>query len=219
MGVLSIENLSFRYRAGTPLIFADLDHEFTPGELTALVGSSGTGKSTLLYVLGLMLTPTSGRVRFDGQDMSSRSDYERSSFRSQQIGFVFQESELDGFRPILDSVCEPALYQGQRFTEVEARGRDLLAYVGLEDHMDKKPHQISGGQGQRVAIARSVMNDPSIILADEPTGNLDRDNAEIILRLLTTEAQRGKTVIIATHDPFVKDACTEVFDVSRGGQR
>lgn len=218
MGVLSIDNVSFRYSKDSHLIFDNLNYEFAPGELTALVGPSGTGKSTLLYVLGLMLAPSKGTVRFEGNDISSMTDYERSTFRSGQIGFVFQESELDAFRPIIESVCEPGLYQGKRFHDVEARGRSLLRYVGLEDHMDKKPNQISGGQGQRAAIARSVINDPAIILADEPTGNLDRDNADIILRLLANQADQGKTVIIATHDPFVKDACTSVFDVSKGGQ-
>lgn len=212
---LSVNNLSFRYAKTDRDVFSGLAHEFRPAALTALTGPSGCGKSTLLYVLGLMLGPTAGKVMFRNKPMSDLSDFERSHFRANNIGFVFQNSELDPFATILDSVLEPGLYAGRPYVQLRKRGQELLQQVGLSEFADQRPTQISGGQGQRAAMARSLINDPAIILADEPTGNLDRDNAKIILGLLRSAADAGRTVVVATHDPFVKDACDDVYDLRK----
>lgn len=162
-----------------------------------------------------MLRPTAGRVSFAEKSISTLSDYARSQFRATNIGFVFQDSELDPFATILDSVLEPGLYAGRPYAQLRTRGQELLEQEGLSEFANQRPTQISGGQGQRAAMARSLINDPAIILADEPTGNLDRDNATIILELLRNAALAGRTVVVATHDPFVKDACDDVYDVGK----
>ncbi|MDO5726788.1 MAG: ABC transporter ATP-binding protein [Bowdeniella nasicola] len=211
---LRIDELTFRYKTGLPEIFSHLSYEFPAGKLTALTGPSGCGKSTLLYVLGLMLSPTAGRVSYNDKSLSELDDCQRSAFRAREIGFIFQDSELDAFRPILESVIEPGLYAGLKATKLRRIGLQLLTHVGLGDQAEQKPTHISGGQGQRAAVARALINDPAIILADEPTGNLDRDNAAIVLDLLQTAASEGRTVVVATHDPFVKDACDCVIDIA-----
>ncbi|GAA1169003.1 ABC transporter ATP-binding protein [Nesterenkonia sandarakina] len=217
---LAIESLSFRYDRTEKDLFGGLDHTFTPGRVTAITGSSGRGKSTLLYILGLMLTPTQGTVRLHGQKVSTSTDTDRSKTRAADIGFVFQDAALDPSRSILDAVIEPGLYAGWRSSEARARGRELLESLGLAHRATHRPGEISGGQAQRVAVARSLIADPSVLLADEPTGNLDAANAQSVLEALshTTEhdhrgAAAGRTVVIATHDPFVIDFADEVLDL------
>lgn len=207
---VSVEDLRFAYRRGAEEIFDDLTYSFTPGAVTALTGPSGRGKSTLLYVLALMLTPTTGRVRLGETDASSLPDRDRSGLRAGTIGFVFQDSELDPSRSIVDSVMEPGLYAGLEKGALEDRARSLLARFGLEHRADHRPGEISGGQAQRVAVCRALVNEPAVILADEPTGNLDPDNAALVLDALAEAAAEGRTVIVATHDPQVVSRADEV---------
>lgn len=207
---VSVEDLRFAYRRGAEEIFDDLTYSFTPGAITALTGPSGRGKSTLLYVLALMLTPTTGRVRLGETDASSLPDRDRSGLRAGTIGFVFQDSELDPSRSIVDSVMEPGLYAGLEKGALEDRARSLLARFGLEHRADHRPGEISGGQAQRVAVCRALVNEPAVILADEPTGNLDPDNAALVLDALAEAAAEGRTVIVATHDPQVVSRADEV---------
>ena len=214
--MLAVEDVSFAYRRGAEELFGGLSHVFTPGKVTALTGPSGRGKSTLLYVLGLMLTPTRGQVLLDGAAVSSAADAVRSRVRAHRIGFVFQDSSLDPARTVLDSVVEPALYAGWRLGEARERGRDLLDRMGVAARADHRPGEISGGQAQRVAVCRALVTDPLVVLADEPTGNLDRDNAAGVLNALSAAAGRGadgiaRTVVIATHDPFVIEHADEVL--------
>lgn len=180
-------------------------HTFASGSVTALTGESGRGKSTLLYVLGLMLRPTAGEVLLGGQAVSRRSDAARSALRAQQFGFVFQDAVLDPSRSVLEAVIEPSIYSGTPRPVATARARELLHRFGLAHRADHRPGEISGGQAQRVAIARAMSARPAVVLADEPTGNLDRGNATTVLDVLRTAAQDGASVIIATHDPFVID--------------
>lgn len=215
MDTLRANNVSFAYGKG-PSVLEGLSYDFHPGALTALTGPSGCGKSTFLYILGLMLQPRSGAVCVGERDVSGLSDFQRSTFRARNVGFVFQDSELDDFSPILDSVVEPGLYVGNTYRQLVERGTELLAKVGLSGFEGKRPTKISGGQGQRAAMARALINSPAIILADEPTGNLDRGNAQTILSLLQEEARAGRTVVVATHAPFVIEACDYVLDVSAG---
>lgn len=222
--MLAVEDLSFAYRHGAEELFGGLTHEFSPGQVTAVTGASGRGKSTLLYVLGLMLTPSRGRVRLDGADVSAADDAVRSRVRAHRIGFVFQDSALDPTRTVLDSVVEPALYAGWGLGRARDRGRDLLEQMGVGARADHRPGEISGGQAQRVAVCRALVTDPVVILADEPTGNLDRDNAAGVLAALSaaaagadTGAGEGdgipRTVLIATHDPFVIEHADEVLSL------
>ncbi len=202
---LAIEDVRFAYGKSTTDLFGGLSHEFGPGTVTAVTAPSGRGKSTLLYILGLMLTPTAGEVIFNGRPISGLPDAERSSVRNASIGFVFQDAALDPRRTLIDNVVEPALYRGDRRKDAADRALTLLDSVGLSDHATKRPTAISGGQAQRVAFCRALVNGPSVILADEPTGNLDPDNSERLLTLLRAAAHRGSTVVIATHDPRVVD--------------
>lgn len=216
--MLAIEDLSFAYRRGAEELFGGLSHEFTPGKVTALTGPSGRGKSTLLYVLGLMLTPTRGHVLLDGDEVSDAADSIRSRVRAHRIGFVFQDSSLDPARTVLDSVVEPALYAGWRLGDARERGRDLLDRMGVAARADHKPGEISGGQAQRVAVCRALVTDPLVVLADEPTGNLDRDNAMGVLNALSAAAEHtsdgiARTLVIATHDPFVIEHADEVLSL------
>lgn len=211
--VLGVRDLRFAYRKGGEELFDGLTHDFTPGKVTALTGASGRGKSTLLYVLGLLLTPTGGQVLFDGEPMSDAKDAARAVVRARRVGFVFQDSELDPSRKVIDSVLEPALYAGYSHAERLTRAHELLARFGLAERADHRPGQVSGGQAQRLAVCRALLNDPDIVLADEPTGNLDRDNAELVLDALRTTAAEGNTVIIASHDPFVIEHVDEVVSL------
>lgn len=229
--MLAVRDLSFAYRRGAEELFGGLSHEFTPGAVTAVTGPSGRGKSTLLYVLGLMLTPSRGRVVLDGEAVSSAADAVRSRVRAHRIGFVFQDSALDPTRTVLDSVVEPALYAGWSLSRSRSRGRELLEQMGVGARADHRPGEISGGQAQRVAVCRALVTDPVVVLADEPTGNLDRDNAVGVLAALSAAATGtaasgtdgngagdgipgvARTVLIATHDPFVIERADEVLSL------
>lgn len=200
---LEIRDLTFGYPKGGQDLLVGLSHAFAPGAVTALTGESGRGKSTLLYMLGLMLTPRAGAVLLGGKDVGATSDADRSRIRARHIGFVFQDAALDPTRTVLDSVLEPSLYAGIPRAVAESRARVLLEELGLSQRAAHRPGEISGGQAQRVAICRALLNDPAVVLADEPTGNLDRGNAEIVLAALRGATSQGRTVVIATHDPFV----------------
>ncbi|MDQ7992737.1 MAG: ATP-binding cassette domain-containing protein [Propionicimonas sp.] len=202
---LAVRDLRFAYRRGAEELFGGLSHDFEPGQVTAVTGPSGRGKSTLLHVLGLLLTPTAGEVLLDGRDVSRVRDSARSAIRASRVGFVFQDSELDQARKVIDSVLEPALYAGNSRQERLAHARELLDRFGLAERANHRPGQVSGGQAQRLAVCRALLNSPDIVLADEPTGNLDRGNAELVLQTLRSTAVGGSTVIVATHDPFVLD--------------
>lgn len=208
---LAVRDLCFRYRSGDTDLFDGLTHSFTPGQVTAVTGPSGRGKSTLLYVLGLMLRPSSGTVLVADTAVSGLSDRQRSRIRAEQIGFVFQDSELDPTRPIVASVVEPALYAGRTAAQALPHARALLEQFGLAERAAHRPGQISGGQAQRVAVCRAMINTPSVLLADEPTGNLDPDNSTLVLDALHQAAQHGTVVVVATHDPVVVDAADAVL--------
>lgn len=208
--VLGVRDLRFRYRGSREELFEGLTHSFTPGRVTALTGASGRGKSTLLYVLGLMLTPAAGAVVMEGVDVSAWGDRARSRLRASRIGFVFQDAELDPARTIVDAVVEPGLYAGGDVTSLRARAHTLLDTFGLAHRATHRPGQISGGQAQRVAVCRALVNSPDVVLADEPTGNLDPGNAEKVIDALVAISRTGCTVVIATHDPTVVARADEV---------
>lgn len=216
--MLEICDLSFSYPGLDEDLFGGLSFAFSEGKITVVTGPSGCGKSTLLYLLGLMLTPSKGEVVVDGVGLSSRSHRERAQARASKFGFVFQDSALDSTRTILDCVIEPALYAGWERKRAIDRAAELLTLTQVSYRQDHKANQISGGQAQRVALARALVNDPPIVLADEPTGNLDRANAQIVLDVFAGQAAQGRTVIVVTHDPFVVDHADEVLELQVRGE-
>lgn len=212
--MLAVEELSFSYRRGGEELFGGLSHRFVEGAMTGVTGPSGRGKSTLLYLLGLLLRPRSGQIMISQTPVHGLGDVARSRIRAAQIGFVFQDAVLDTSRPILDAVIEPALYAGARRADVLPRARALLNRMRLAVRAEHRPGEISGGQAQRVALCRALVNDPPVILADEPTGNLDRDNAATVLGVMRDAARDGRTVVVATHDPFVLEQVDHVLALS-----
>lgn len=211
--MLGVQDLSFSYRRGAEELFGGLTYTFQPGKVTAVTGASGRGKSTLLYVLGLMLRPTQGTVTLNGTALSDVPDADRAWARATTFGFVFQDSVLDPTRPIIDSVVEPALYAGWPRSRAQRRALSLLDSIGVAFRARHRPGEISGGQAQRVAVARALVNDPVVILADEPTGNLDRDNAVAVLDVLGDATTAQRSVVIVTHDPFVVGRADEVLSL------
>jgi putative ABC transport system ATP-binding protein len=194
----------------------DINLIINKGEYLSLSGQSGCGKSTLLALLGLLDSPSSGTYKINNTDVSSLTRDERAKIRSKQIGFVFQSFNLISDLTIFENVMLPLTYQSGLSKEaVEAKVNDVLEKVEMSHRRDHFPSQLSGGQQQRVAVARALVNDPAIILADEPTGNLDSKNAEAVLTLLDKLHQNGSTICMVTHDPVsAKRAsrCLEMFD-------
>jgi putative ABC transport system ATP-binding protein len=177
------------------------------GELVAIVGPSGSGKSTLLHVIGTLERPSSGVVRIGGIDAARLSDRELSRLRAEQIGFVFQQFFLAEHSTLLENVADGLLYAGVAAGERRERAADALAAVGLEERLRARPTQLSGGQRQRVAIARALVGAPAIVLADEPTGNLDSATGEQIMALIEELNRQGATIVVITHEHAVAERC------------
>jgi ABC-type lipoprotein export system ATPase subunit len=187
------------------------------GEFIALRGASGAGKSTLLHLVGGLDLPNGGEIHFAGQDIAAFSEPKLTDFRNRRVGFIFQAYHLLPELDALENVCLPARVARVPAARAEARGRELLARVGLSDRVEHKPFELSGGEQQRVAIARALINEPELILADEPTGNLDsHTGGEIIELLKKLHAERQTTLIIATHDAKVAAHARRVFELVDG---
>ena len=201
---LQTDRLGRIYPSGDDQITAlrPFTHDFAPG-LTAVVGPSGSGKSTLLNLLAGFDTPTSGTVKVGGQDIHALSEAGRADFRLKHYGFVFQSHNLVAILSAEENVEFPLMLSGVPPRERRERARALLVQVGLENRRHHLPSHLSGGEAQRVAVARALVTDPAVLLADEPTGNLDTRTGQIILELLTRPAREGKTVVLITHDPEV----------------
>jgi lipoprotein-releasing system ATP-binding protein len=202
--LLVAEDLDKEYRSGPEIlrVLRGASLILRAGEMVALVGASGVGKSTLLHILGAVDRPTAGRVLFAGEDVFARSEAALTRFRRQEVGFVFQFYNLLSEMTALENAMVPALLQRVPIREARARAADALADVGLGDRLQHRPGELSGGEQQRVAIARALMNAPRVILADEPTGNLDPKTSGVIYDLfLRLQAERGLALLIATHNP------------------
>jgi len=186
------------------------------GEFVAITGASGSGKSTLLNILGLLDTASSGTYILNSLDVTALTEDEQADIRNREIGFVFQSFNLLKKISVFENVILPAIYKGSSTQEREGRARELLKAVGLEDQMYKRPNQLSGGQQQRVAIARALMNNPAIILADEPTGNLDSKSGADIMSILKRLNHDGNTIIMITHDKEIASVASRIVVISDG---
>src|SRR5574337_253648 len=201
--LLAARELEKEYRGGPEVVrvLKGATLSVKQGEVVALVGASGVGKSTLLHLLGALDRPTAGQIFFDGEEVFARSESGLARFRRTEIGFVFQFYNLLGEMTALENALLPALLQRLPWEEARSRAADALQEVGLGDRLHHRPGELSGGEQQRVAIARAVMHRPRLVLADEPTGNLDPKTSEVIFDLfLRLQAERGLTFIIATHN-------------------
>lgn len=198
-------------------VLKGIDLHVTKGEILAIVGASGAGKTTLLQILGTLARPDEGTVSIDGQNPFALNDKELSAFRNARIGFVYQSHHLLPEFTALENVMIPALIGGTSEAKARERALQLLKEVGLEERASHKPSQMSGGEQQRVAIARALINNPSVLLADEPTGNLDSSTKEEIHRLLFDLRQRfGQTIVIITHDSALSSMCDRALVMKDG---
>jgi putative ABC transport system ATP-binding protein len=215
--VIEVRDVTKVYRMGETEVHAlrGIDMVVAEGEMMSIMGPSGSGKSTLMAILGCLDTPTSGTYCLDGQDVGRLKDGRLAAIRGQKIGFVFQTYNLLSRATALENVELPLLYSGA--SDRRRRSREALVEVGLGDRVRHRPNELSGGQQQRVAIARALVNEPSIILADEPTGNLDSKTGEEVLVLLEElHQERGLTLVIVTHDPRVAARTSRIVHLLDG---
>lgn len=219
MGALiHIENMKKIYNPGENEVRAldGIDLDIEKGDLVAIVGHSGSGKSTLMNMLGCLDTPTSGKYVLDGQDVASMTDNQLADVRNKEIGFIFQGFNLISNLDAVGNVELPLVYRGVSKNERKQLAMEALKSVGLEDRMKHKPNEMSGGQQQRVAVARAVAAKPPIILADEPTGNLDTKSTQEIMEILKELHRSGRTVIIITHDEEIASQAHRVIRILDG---
>lgn len=216
--VIEIRGIIRDFQLGqeTVHVLKGIDLDIETGEYVAIMGPSGSGKSTLMNLLGCLDTPTGGSYVLNGKDVSQMTDDELAEIRNKEIGFVFQTFNLLPRTTALDNVALPMVYAGASKKERTARAEEVLTDVGLADRMDHRPNQLSGGQRQRVAVGRALVNKPSIILADEPTGNLDSKTSLEILQLFDDIHQAGNTVIMVTHEEDVAERAHRIIRLRDG---
>ena len=216
--VIEITNIKRDFPLGSEVVkvLKGINLTIDRGEYVAFMGPSGSGKSTLMNLLGCLDTPTSGKYILNGKDVSQMTDDELADIRNREIGFVFQTFNLLPRTTALDNVALPMVYAGASKTDRDKRASDVLKNVGLGDRMDHKPNQLSGGQRQRVAVARALVNNPSIILADEPTGNLDSKTSVEIMHLFDEIHASGNTVILVTHEEDIAEHAHRIIRLKDG---
>ena len=218
MNIINIEHISKVYHLGIEEVHAlrDVSLKIDKNEYLAIMGPSGSGKSTLMNMLGCLDTPTSGLYDFNGQSVSTMSDNELAQIRNKEIGFVFQTFNLLPRSDALHNVELPLVYAGLPYAERRERAKQTLIDVGLGDRIHHKPNELSGGQRQRVAIARALVSNPSIILADEPTGNLDSKIGEEIMQLFEEIHSKGNTIILVTHEEYIAEHAARIIRLKDG---
>ncbi|MEG8947458.1 ABC transporter ATP-binding protein [Rosettibacter firmus] len=218
MNIINIEHVAKIYQVGSEEVHAlrDISLKINKGEYVAIMGPSGSGKSTLMNILGCLDTPTHGLYEFKGVNVSQMSDNELAKIRNKEIGFVFQTFNLLPRSNALHNVELPLIYAGVPASERKERARLALEHVGLGDRIYHKPNELSGGQRQRVAIARALVTNPSIILADEPTGNLDTKTGEDIMALFNEIYEQGNTIILVTHEEYIAEHAERIIRIRDG---
>jgi putative ABC transport system ATP-binding protein len=216
--LIKLEDIRRYYTVGTEVVHAlnGVTFEVPRGEWVAIIGQSGSGKSTLMNVLGCLDTPTAGRYWLNGKDVSRMSDNELADIRNQEIGFIFQTFQLLPRETALGNVELPLIYRGLRAKDRRDRARAALDQVGLSHRVTHRPNELSGGQRQRVAIARALVTDPSLLLADEPTGNLDSATGLEIIGLFEQLHRQGHTICLVTHEPTLAARCPRAIRISDG---
>lgn len=217
--LMSARDLRKAYQMGRRRVevLRGVSFEVSPGAFVALRGASGSGKSTLLHLLGGLDVPDQGSIRFEGEALEGWSPGRLASFRNRQVGFIFQAYHLLPELDALENVCLPARMARRPQEAAVCRARELLVRVGLGERLDHRPAELSGGEQQRVAIARALINEPRLVLADEPTGNLDsRTGSEIMDLLCSLQAERGMTLVMVTHDPRVAARAPQVLELEDG---
>lgn len=219
MALLEVRDLAKTYPtvAGPLEVLRGVSFDVEAGEVVAIVGESGTGKSTMLHLIGALDRPTRGKVLFAGDDVFRKSDDALAQFRNEHVGFVFQFHHLLPEFSAIENVCMPALIQGRKLRDVEPRARELLWMLGLTAREAHRPGQLSGGEQQRVAVARALMNEPGLVLADEPTGNLDMATAERLHNeMLRLSRDLGQTFVIVTHNTALAELADRILHLEAG---
>ena len=219
MSIISLRDVYKNYEPEgfTVKVLNDINLELKHGDFVAIMGTSGSGKTTLMNIIGLLDTPTSGSYYLDSNEVSKLNDDEMSHLRNKKIGFIFQSFYLIQFSNVLENVLLPAYYSGHDTAKYTKRAIQLLEEFGMMDKKKSKPNQLSGGQQQRVAIARALINDPDIILADEPTGQLDSETSLVIMEYIENLHKMGKTVILVTHDKQTASYANKIINIIDGG--
>jgi putative ABC transport system ATP-binding protein len=218
MNIINIERIAKIYQVGFEEVHAlrDVSLKIDKNEYVAIMGPSGSGKSTLMNMLGCLDTPTSGKYDFKGVSVSEMNDNELARIRNKEIGFVFQTFNLLPRSDALHNVELPLIYSGVPYAERKERAEKALIDVGLGDRMRHKPNELSGGQRQRVAVARALVTNPAIILADEPTGNLDSRTGEEIMQLVNEIHEKGNTIILVTHEEYIAEHAARIIRLKDG---
>lgn len=218
MNIINIEHISKVYQVGTEEVRAlsDISISIDKNEYVAIMGPSGSGKSTLMNVLGCLDTPTAGKYEFNKNNVSEMNDNDLAKIRNKEIGFVFQTFNLLPRSDAFHNVELPLIYAGVSKAERRSRAKQALIDVGLENRMHHKPNELSGGQRQRVAVARALVTNPSIILADEPTGNLDSKTGEEIMLLFNEIHGKGNTIILVTHEEYIAEHAARIVRLKDG---
>jgi putative ABC transport system ATP-binding protein len=225
MALIELEGIKKTYVQGElkTEVLKGINLQVERGEFLAIIGPSGSGKSTLMYIIGCLDKPTEGRYILDGKEVSKLSDDELSRIRGMYIGFVFQSFYLVPYLNALENVLLPTLYIEKSYRKEvfsnqspESKGKELLKELGMEERLYYRPDQLSGGQKQRVAIARALINSPEIIIADEPTGQLDRKSGKAVMEILNELNKQGKTLIVVTHDPEVAKFASRIVKIEDG---
>ncbi len=216
--IIHLESIVKNYKVGTQIVRAlrSVSIDIYKGEYVAIMGASGSGKSTLMNIIGCLDTPTSGKYILNGNDVSSMKDDQLAEIRNSEIGFVFQVFNLLPRSSALENVMLPLIYAGKRKVERRQMAEQTLLEVGLADRMTHKPNELSGGQRQRVAIARALVNSPSLLLADEPTGNLDSKISEEIMKLFAVIHRKGNTLLMVTHEPDIANHAHRIIRLKDG---
>ncbi|MCK4592089.1 ABC transporter ATP-binding protein [Candidatus Parcubacteria bacterium] len=217
--LINLKNITKDYQTGevTTSVLKGVSFEIDDGEFVAIMGASGSGKSTLMHLIGFLDKPTSGEYHFEGQDTLKLDDDKLAEFRSEKVGFIFQSYNLLQRTSVLDNVLLPTTYLCKcNLKEAEGNAVKLLKRVGLGHRLDHKPNQLSGGEQQRVAIVRALVNNPRLILADEPTGNLDSHSGEEIMEILQSLNKEGRTIIMVTHEEYTAECAKRVLHIKDG---